>query len=70
MYVNINVGTSWGGTFLQISFFYFIETDSSFLHFRVVRGARGGVRGLKGSFTIFLFSVRTHILDSNEVWYS
>ena len=25
---------------------------------------------LKGSFTIFLFSVRTHILDSNEVWYS
>ena len=31
------------------------------------------VRGklpLKGSFTIFLFSVRIHILDSNEVWYS
>ena len=28
------------------------------------------VGGLKGSFTIFLFSVRTHILDSNEVWYS
>ena len=27
-------------------------------------------RSLKGSFTIFLFSVRTHILDSNEVWYS
>ena len=26
--------------------------------------------GLKGSLTIFLFSVRTHILDSNEVWYS
>ena len=25
---------------------------------------------LKGSFTIFLLSVRTHILDSNEVWYS
>ena len=25
---------------------------------------------LKGSFTIFLFFVRTHILDSNEVWYS
>ena len=25
---------------------------------------------LKGSFTIFLFSVRSHILDSNEVWYS
>ena len=25
---------------------------------------------LKGSFTIFLFSVRTHILDSYEVWYS
>ena len=25
---------------------------------------------LKGSFTIFLFSVRTYILDSNEVWYS
>ena len=25
---------------------------------------------LKGSFTIFLFLVRTHILDSNEVWYS
>ena len=25
---------------------------------------------LKGLFTIFLFSVRTHILDSNEVWYS
>ena len=25
---------------------------------------------LKGSFTIFLFSVRTHILDTNEVWYS
>ena len=25
---------------------------------------------LQGSFTIFLFSVRTHILDSNEVWYS
>ena len=25
---------------------------------------------LKGSFTIFLFSVRTRILDSNEVWYS
>ena len=23
---------------------------------------------LKGLFTIFLFSVRTHILDSNEVW--
>ena len=28
------------------------------------------IRMLKGSFTIFLFSVRTHILDSNEVWYS
>ena len=27
-------------------------------------------RYLKGSFTIFLFFVRTHILDSNEVWYS
>ena len=27
-------------------------------------------RPLKGLFTIFLFSVRTHILDSNEVWYS
>ena len=25
---------------------------------------------LKGLFTIFLFSVRTHILDSNGVWYS
>ena len=25
---------------------------------------------LKGSFTIFLFSVRTHILNSNGVWYS
>ena len=25
---------------------------------------------LKGSFTIFLFSVRSHILNSNGVWYS
>ena len=25
---------------------------------------------LKGSFTFFLFLVKTHILDSNEVWYS
>ena len=25
---------------------------------------------LKGSFTMFLFSIRTHILDINEVWYS
>ena len=25
---------------------------------------------LKGSFTVFLFLVRTHILDSNGVWYS
>ena len=24
---------------------------------------------LKGSFTIFLFLVRSHILNSNEVWY-
>ena len=26
-------------------------------------------RNLKGSFTIFLFLVRSHILNSNEVWY-
>ena len=25
---------------------------------------------LKGSFTIFLFLVRSHILNSNGVWYS
>ena len=25
---------------------------------------------LKGSFTIFLFLVRSHILNSNVVWYS
>ena len=26
-------------------------------------------KSLKGSFTIFLFLVRSHILNSNKVWY-
>ena len=38
-------------------------------HSRVVVAAAEKLK-LKGSFTIFLFLVRTHILDSNEVWYS
>ena len=40
-----------------------------FKHFRFAKPAPLP-HNLKGSFTFFLFSVRTHILDSNEVWYS
>ena len=63
------VGSSRLSTLLPLFTSGLLRTFSSFpfLHLNPVFGFP---RPLKGSFTIFLFSVRSHILNSNGMWYS
>ena len=48
----------------------FIETAEDFTRCTFSNALFLSSSSLKGSFTIFLFSVRSHILNNNGMWYS